>query len=394
MIDRTALARHNQQLAAARHARTQREKVRSLLLHAMAHFPVRSIPGDGRTILLIRPDHLGDVLLTIPAIRALRQARPDARLVALAGPWSAGVVSAYPDIDVTLTLPFPGFSRNPTRPSAHPYRLASEWARQLRQLEADTAIIFRPDHWWGGLLARLAGIPQRVGYATPDLSPFLTDTRPLRTGHAVEHSMSLVQSWTGPVPAPPLTFPVDNADRALIRQKLADAGLPAGAPRVIIHPGAGTHIKQWPAAHWARVADRLITEWGQPAIFTGGDHEIRLVREITDLMRGPAISLAGETNLFELAALYEGARVVLGPDSGPLHLATAVQTPTVHLFGPADPVEFGPWGDPQHHAVLTTDIACRPCRVLDWPGASAAEHPCVRDIGPDAVIAAALRVST
>ena len=110
-------------------------------------------------------------------------------------------------------------------------------------------------------------------------------------------------------------------------------------------------------------------------------------------MAAPTISLAGETTVAELAALYDGATLVLGPDSGPLHLAAAVGAPTVTLFGPADPVEFGPWGDPARHAVLTTDIACRPCRILDWPDDDPAYHPCVRDIPPHAVIEAALRVA-
>jgi len=110
-------------------------------------------------------------------------------------------------------------------------------------------------------------------------------------------------------------------------------------------------------------------------------------------MAAPAIVLAGETSVGQLAALYEGARVVLGPDSGPLHLATAVGAPTVHLYGPADPAEFGPWGDPARHIVLTTAIACRPCRILDWPGADPAGHPCVRDIAPDAVLEAAVRAT-
>lgn len=395
LADYGSLALHNQQLAEARHMRTNRERVRNALLRAVAAAPIPAGRSDGRTILLIRPDHLGDVLLTTPAIQALAHALPDARLVALVGPWSAGIISVYPEIDLTLTIPFPGFSRHPVRTSPQPYLAAWQWATKLRQLQASSAIIFRPDHWWGGMLARLAGIPQRIGFNTPDLAPFLTRSYPLDNRHAVEHNMALVSSWVRqPTVNPaPLTFPVAEEDRKRVHHLLNEAGLPSGSPRIIIHPGAGTQIKQWPPAHWARVADRLAATWGAPIIFTGTDHEIPLVQSIRGMMAAPGISLAGETNVYQLAALYEGARVVLGPDSGPLHLATAVQTPTVHLFGPADPVEFGPWGDPQRHAVLTTDIACRPCRIIDWPNATPAEHPCVRDIDPDDVIAAALRVA-
>jgi heptosyltransferase-2/heptosyltransferase-3 len=84
--------------------------------------------------------------------------------------------------------------------------------------------------------------------------------------------------------------------------------------------------------------------------------------------------------------------VVLGPDNGPLHLAAAVATPTVALFGPADPDEFRPWGPVERHAVLASSIACRPCRVLDWSGDDPANHPCMSDISVGAVLEAARRV--
>ncbi len=392
MPDYTELAHRNQAIAARQHARNLRQQGRGLLLHLIASWPVPPARSDRQTILLIRPDHVGDVLLTTPAIRALAHAQPDARLIALVGPWSAGVISVYPEIEKTLTLPFPGFARHPARPSAHPYWLAWQWARKLRRLYADSAIIFRPDHWWGAMLTYLAGIPHRIGFDVPDTAPFLNRRVPLETGHAVAHNMALITPWTGGQPPDNVQvyYPVEDAGRNYIRERLHEWKFPPGAPRIIIHPGSGTLIKQWAQANWATVADRLAATWGAPVIFTGSNHEILLIRSITAQMTAPAIVLAGETTIQQLAALYEGARIVLGPDSGPLHLATAVGAPTVHLYGPADPVEFGPWGEQKRHVVLTTDIACRPCRILDWPDDDPAYHPCVRDIPVQAVINAAL----
>jgi heptosyltransferase-2/heptosyltransferase-3 len=96
----------------------------------------------------------------------------------------------------------------------------------------------------------------------------------------------------------------------------------------------------------------------------------------------------------QLAALFKRARVVMGPDSGPLHLAAAVGTPTVALFGPADPVEFAQWGAPAKHIILTSDIGCRPCRVLDWNGDDPINHPCIRDITLARVLESARRVTS
>jgi heptosyltransferase-2/heptosyltransferase-3 len=106
----------------------------------------------------------------------------------------------------------------------------------------------------------------------------------------------------------------------------------------------------------------------------------------------PPVMLAGETRIGTLAAVLERAALALGPDSGPLHLAAAVGTPTVALFGPADPDEFRPWGPAQHHSVLVSDIGCRPCRILDWNGDGLENHPCVRDIRAERVVDAAHRV--
>jgi heptosyltransferase-2/heptosyltransferase-3 len=90
-----------------------------------------------------------------------------------------------------------------------------------------------------------------------------------------------------------------------------------------------------------------------------------------------------------LAAVYRLCALVVGPDSGPLHLAVAVGAPTVHLYGPVHRRTFGPWGSPQRHAVVTSDWACVPCNRLDWPERSLAEHGCMRDIGVEQVLAAA-----
>ena len=101
--------------------------------------------------------------------------------------------------------------------------------------------------------------------------------------------------------------------------------------------------------------------------------------------------MAGDTNIGSLAALFERCDVVLGPDSGPLHLAVAVDAPTVALFGPADPVEFGSWGSRERHQVLYSNIGCRPCRVLDWGSDDLQYHPCVREISVGSVLEAARR---
>ncbi len=419
------LAERNRQLTADRHALTPQAEWRFRLLNWVSHVPVpaATAPVRGR-FLLIRPDHLGDILLSTPAIRALGRAMSRAQLFGLSGPWGAELLAAYDEIERVLTLPFPGFVRrkqsarqsNPAENSwwatwlnydsyrrySQPYALLWRSAKMLRALHAETAIILRPDHWWGAALAYLAGIPVRVGYDLPGVGPFLTDAvKPTGGDHAVRKSLRLVEKWTGPIPDADVTlsYQLDDSDVAEAEALLLRHNVSPNIERVAIHPGAGTTIKHWPVEHWAMVADALAERWQAAVIFTGSEAERDEIEQIRKRMSHAvqSVSLAGETPLGTLAALYSRTRIVMGVDSGPLHLAVASGVPTVHLYGPADPVEFGPWSasaiEASRHILLSTSIGCRPCRLLDWPESDAINHPCVRDIPPQAVIAAALQAA-
>jgi len=208
--------------------------------------------------------------------------------------------------------------------------------------------------------------------------------------HAVARNLRLAGALLGQVPAlqpaaHPLAFPVTPADREAAAQVLATVG--GRRPYVVIHPGAGAAVKLWEPASWAVVA-RGLHERGATVLVTGGPGEEALTAAVVAAAGGVAVDLGGRTSFGVLAGLLAQADLVLGPDSGPLHLAVAVGTPTIHLFGPADPVLFGPWGDPARHVVLSSSWACAPCGRLDWPDLPA--HGCVRDIPPARVLAQAL----
>lgn len=393
-LDRQALAQRNRRVARALHRTTFKQRIRRAALVDLGRLPIPNARrADPNRILLIRPDALGDVLLTTPAIRALRAALPHAQIHALAGPWSADVLSAYDEIDMVLTLPFPGFSRaRPGQPPA--YRLLLDAAQTLRDIGYGSAVIFRPDHWWGGLLAKFAGIPERIGYRLPDVKPFLTHGQEYLYTHSVTASLRLVERWTGPIaPADAdYRFPVDSIDRDELDELLETADIGPRQPLVVIHPGAGTTVKRWTEEQWSSVGDALAGQLDATVVLTGTEREQPLIQEIAVRLSVPFYPLAGDTSVRQLAALYQRAKIVLGPDSGPLHLAAAVGTPTVTLFGPADPVEFGPWGPRDRHLVLTSTIGCRPCRILNWDHDDLMNHPCVRDITVAQVLYAARRV--
>ena len=393
-LDRAALASRNKALAERRHRPGVREWVRRALLEALARLPVPpAARARPESILLIRPDHVGDVLFVTPAVRALSAAAPDAEITALVGPWSAGVLAPFPQIAHLVTLRFPGFTRQRRGAPTAPYTLAWRAARNLRALGVGAAVVMRPDHWWGAMLAHLAGIPVRAGYDLPGVAPFLTKRLPFVPGaHSVRLNLNLVERWTGPVADAdaPLAYPVLDEDRAFIDAYLAGQGCTLGAPIVVIHPGSGSAYKNWLPERWASVADALAARLGARMVFTGSAREAVQARAIAEQMQHRPMLAAGDTTIGQLAALCARASLALGPDSGPLHLAVAVGTPTVHLYGPADPARYGPWGPAQRHIVVQSRaMACAPCGVLDWSGDNPAHHPCVRDITVAQVLAAA-----
>jgi ADP-heptose:LPS heptosyltransferase len=374
------------------------------LLAPLARPLVRRKPDAITSVLYIKPDHLGDLLLATPVLAALRQRLPDARVTALVGPWSRMVLQRNPDVDVLLTCPFPGFERRPTDDGrrttdegrailqvlssfvfrlsslAHPYRLLIRYALLLRAGHYDLAIVGRDDHWWGAALALLAGVPCRIGYAVPECRPFLTEALPWNPrDHVTAQGLALVQvidhaskPHETAIKQPDLnsSFSILNSqflarfdpsqdditwvDAWIAAQRLADA------PLVVLHPGTGGPAKLWFAERWAAVADALQAA-GARLVLTGGSDELALVAEVAAYMQSAALALAGQTSVGQLAALMRRATLVLGVDSGPLHLAAAQGVPTLHLYGPGDAGRFGPWGDRARHMVLRADLWCSPC---------------------------------
>jgi heptosyltransferase-2/heptosyltransferase-3 len=337
------------------------------------------LPRQPRAILVIRPDHLGDLVLAAPAVAALRQAYPAARIAAWLGPWGEPVWRDHPALDTIETCPFPGFTRAAKPNPVQPYGLALREARRLRG-RFDLAVNLRFDFWWGAMAACWAGIPT-IGYDVPECRPFLSRAAAYRPGlHEAEQSLRLVEALTDR-PAP--DAPVDL---------FPDAGLPEGLPdgAIAIHPGAGAEVKLWTEDRWAAVGSELGAQ-APIALTAGSPEELAMAERIAARMSSPGSVVHG-LSLRQLAAFYRRCSLVIGPDNGPLHVARAVATPTVALFGPTNPAQFGPRHNPTEHEVLRLPWRCIPCRRLDYTQAELDIHLCVKLIEPEQVLAAARRV--
>ncbi len=370
-----------------------RQHLRRTLLRvvgALLRFVAPHASAPPRRVLIIKPDHLGDVLLLTPALRLLRETWPHVHVTLLIGPWSTPTVAHNPDIDTVLTCPFPGFTRA-TKPGVfQPYMVLLKLALLLRAGRYDAAVIARDDHWWGALAAALAGIPERLGFAVPETAPFLTRALPHSFAtHVAAQSLALVQALTGQAPPQRVAMraPISAADQVWAKAWLQHGGVAPQPPLVALHPGAGGPAKLWLPERWIEVGTAL-QQRGFQLVLTGGPQEGTLVERIAQGLPQRPLVMVGEATIGQLAALYSRCVLVLGVDSGPLHLAAAAGVTTLALFGPGDHRRFGPWGAPDRHVVLRSGLWCSPCGVLEACPRGTAPSECMTLLTPAQLLAA------
>jgi heptosyltransferase-2/heptosyltransferase-3 len=302
-----------------------------------------------------------------------------------------------PNLDELLTVRFPGIAfRNEGGPLGS-YMLLGKVARDLAAQRYDLGVILRFDHWWGAGLMWAAGIPRRWGYFNPLTARWLTSKVPYAPGrHEVEQDVRLAQAvinsaapqkisevevdqYKGiPALLPPAPVPPE--------QEAANAWLKSER-RAIVHPGTGAANKLWTISGWAEVANKL-SEEGWSLALTGSPGEKPLCDAIVEAT-GNAKSianLAGQTSgLGQLAWLLDRAGMVLGVDSGPLHIAAALGRPTIHLYGPSDESIWGPWGDPDLHRAFRAP-GTHPTMRLDVTSQDLEGGPDMRAITPEMVM--------
>ncbi len=356
-------------------------------------------------VLLIRPDHLGDLVLTTPVLNALKTHAPDAHITMMVGSWSSEVVARHPALDRLITCPFPGFRRT-TQGLFEPYIQLFRVAQQVRRQKYDIAINLRPDFWWGAALLYLAAIPRRIGYAIHPGTPFLTHAEPFHAPeHATVSSLRLISAGLQALGRDaldepftpehyPLMFVPTEDEQAWVAQRLQSAGIDADVPLVVIHAGTGAAVKLWRTEAWASTANILSATCSARIILTGSVSERPMLEEIAQGIT-PTPLLITDATVGQLAAVLKCARVVIGVDNGPLHLAVAQDTPTVQIFGPTDARIFGPWGPEQRHIVIASTHRCPsclviPCGRLDFRFDELAAHPCVRLVSEQEVQAASI----
>jgi ADP-heptose:LPS heptosyltransferase len=343
-------------------------------------------PAVRRVALVRLRVGLGDLLCSMPALRHLRATRPDIRVSLITWPEMAPVVERMGNA-VDELLPFPGAEGIPERtpdPDAWPSFVAAAEERHFDlalQVYGDRPAANRVT---AALGARLVGGFAPTGWEPP------AGSRPLHLRYPVElheiqrHLRLFEHLGLPPAAAAPMTFPVSAQDEAEHAVTLARTGLVPGR-YVVLHPGASSPARRWPAERYAAVGDALASD-GWSVVLTGVPGEREISAAVRSRMRAPTVDLTGTTSLGGLAALLRDCAALVGNDTGSAHLAAAVGAPTVTVFLPGDPVRWAHPG-PRHRAVVA-DVACAPCPHLVCP----IDFRCATSVRPEHVLAAARAV--
>jgi len=348
-----------------------------------------------RRILVIRIDLLGDVVLSMPAVEALRAAYPTAHVAMLVLPFTRSVPEISAAVDEVITL-----DTNRLRPGnlraflqADSYR---EWISVLRHLRASKFdLCVSLCGLMASILAFLSGAPHRVGYREESYPLLFTHPVPGRRykkgQHEVLYCLDLARAAGADSADSRLTLRAPEAAQESAARLLVDHGLAQEQAYAVVHAGATNgSAKRWPTHHWATLADLLHEQLGLWVVLTGSSGDGPLAEAIVGRARSRPILLTGETTIVELAAVLAGAAIVLSGDSGPLHMAVALSRPTVSLYGPTDPVLSGPYpGAGQPAVVLRKGIYCSPCYNHYETAECRFGNPvCMIDITPREVFAA------
>jgi ADP-heptose:LPS heptosyltransferase len=351
-------------------------------------------PSSLREVLVLRLDRIGDVIMSLAALADLRAALPHARIRLAVGKWSADIARTAP-VDEVLVWSAPWVGRRSE--GADGFADLLRRARSLRKERLDLAIDLQGDVR-AALLLALTGARHRVGYANTGGGWLLTDVVPLdETLSWVEQNRRAVSSVVGGAGGAPVDL-LTAEERGFGRRLVADLGLASSRPLVAVHPGGGRAVKQWDLGRWAEVAQRLHREFDATILLTGGEGDRPVAQALARLLPFRAVDLTGRLSLRETVALLSQLDLFLSPDTGTMHAACAVGTPSVSVFGPSDPARYfsgGTGESGRRHVVVRAELWCAPCNLIRKPPTECddgAPPECLRRVEVDDVHREAARL--
>ncbi|TRZ95033.1 glycosyltransferase family 9 protein [bacterium] len=298
--------------------------------------PINTI--EVKTILVVRNDRFGEFLLNIPALRALKETFPKAKISALVNPAVKELAGCLESIDEIVEW----------SQGRHSFFQKLKLLSQIKSKKPDIAVIFNPAQELN-IITYLAGIPVRVGYDRKWgflLTHKMKDLKYLGLKHEVDYNLELVSLIQATTTDKTLSIKIDDG---IIKKTLEEYGLEGCDNCVALHPWASDPIKRWPARNFRRLAKMILKEKAIKLILVGGGENSAESRALFSGLGENFTDLTGKIPLLKLAALLKRCKLLISGDSGPMHLACAVGTPVVAIFRNdipgKHPRRWGPWGN-------------------------------------------------
>jgi heptosyltransferase-2 len=321
---------------------------------------------------------VGDSVMTVPALRALRRVLPDAEITLVVRPSAKGIFADVDFVDQLLIY---------DRRSA--FSIIPQ-VREWRKRQFDLAVLFQ-NAFEAALIPFLAGVPLRLGYATESRQALLTHPLALpdwrSTRHEVFYYLYLATALEQLLfakselceQAPDASLQISETRKSEAENLLRTYGLREGEPVVALCPGSvNSRAKRWPAADYAALADKLIDSRRQ-VLLIGSAAEADVTREVTNRMQQKPVVLTGKTSLDQITAVLSLVDLVVTNDTGPAHIAAALGRPTLVIFGPTNPLTTRPFAPEAE--ILRHPPDCAPCMLRDCP----IDHRCMTAITVDEV---------
>jgi heptosyltransferase-1 len=339
----------------------------ALLWPAALRRPFRRRPASPARILCLRLERIGDLLMTAPAIAALRAGAPDASLDLVVGRWNRELAAAIPGVSAVETIDAEWLSREPG--GVGPLQLLRH-AAGWRARRYDIALNFEPDIRTNLALA-VSGARWTAGFASGGGAPLLDLALDYDvSAHTTDNALALARAVVGPGAASTANLQIPDAARAEAANLLSrfDGTLIVG-----IHVSAGRTIKQWPETRFREVAERLVKDRGAAIVLTGAPADRSQVDSVRSaLPPDRVLDLSAGAGLMTTAAVLERLDLLVTGDTGPMHLAHAVGTPVVAVFGPSDPARYAPRGT--RDRIMRIDLPCSPCNRIRLPPVRCTGH--------------------
>ena len=316
---------------------------------------------------------IGDAVMTTPALKAVRETFPEARVTVVANPLVAQLFEFHPDCDEVIEY---------DRQGRHTGLIGFlRFVAMLRGRKFDCAFLFQ-NAAEAAVMAFLAGIPLRAG--------FMTDGRRLLLNHPVpigdaERALHHTDYYLHMLAQCGVTTSVKQQALALRPDEIQWAAEKLPQERfAVINPGAAYgSAKRWVPERFAAVGDKLFSEHGLSVVLSGGPGEIEIGADIAKAMQSPHQNLIGRTSVREMMALLAASRLMITNDSGPMHVAAAFAVPMVAIFGPTDHTTTSPWGT--RSQIVRHAVECSPCMLRQCP----IDHRCMQRVTVEEVMAAA-----